>query len=478
MEKWLRCIIAIVTLLVIAFTATITSVATTDPVLNTRTDFLWGVNTHQNFYAVYATANLEEQFHKMAEMGCKIVRTGFTTDFNHMDKVVAFANAYGMKVMATVGNVMQSDDEYDAVTEYEMAKMAANRYNGKNGYGKIDYFQISNEVDVSLLSVSQEFGIVGDGSSMSHYVTSEVERVCKHFKNSISGVRAADTDAQVVINSGWVHYGFHDWLKQYDVDYDIIGFDWYTDQSTSFIRSGKGPIEQADFLYERFNKKIIVCETNIWRNEPYDEEDPASWDDLIEIAKDAYTKPHVIGFCVYELCDNQAGKSDEERGGYYRENHFGIFYSKGSSMLGPKAVYGRLKNLWGGTETKRITVDDIATKSPIIDDSGDNDSSVPIIANEDTDNDNKGSSSYIYYDNDNDEDEDELSETVEEKNEDKKPSVIKTTRIPKKANSKYEWTAMDTISVVAGSVCVLLIAGCAVFIIIRRKQIKKLLVSA
>ena len=438
---------------------------------------MWGVNMHSNFYAVYATSNLEEQFHKMTEMGCKIVRTNFTTDFNHMDRVVAFANAYGMKVMTVIGSVRATNEVYDAQTEYELAKMVANRYNGKNGYGKVDFFQIDNEIDLYLANISTEAGInFADGSSKDkHYIASEAQRVCDHFKNSVAGIRAADTDAKIVINSSWTHYGFHDWLRDCGVDYDIFGLDWYTDMSRNYISQEKSAVEYADFVYERYGKPVIICETNEWRGAAVDEDDPASWDDFIEIVKDAYNKPHVIGFCVYELCDNPVG-SEEQHGGYYKENHFGIFYSQGSTMLGPKAIYGRLKNIWGGTETRRITTDEILPKSPIINDSGDSGSSEQVIAN--TDNDKTGSSSYIYYDND--DTDDEALETVEDETEEKekKPSSTKTTRIPKKTVAKYEWTVMDTVSVLAGSVCVLLIAGCVVFIVIRRKQIKKLLISA
>ena len=451
-----------------------------DSVLTDRSDFLWGVNTKNSSWIAYPKTSLEDQFHHMAELGVKIVRAQTSGALEEMDATMALAQAYGIKVMLCIGRARLSDEEYNAEYQYEMAKMYANRYNGKNGYGKVDYFCIDNELDVYLGVIGDNVGVsIGDGTNMNQYVESEVRRVCYQLNNAIAGVRAADTDAKIVINSTWTHYGFHDWLKECNVDYDIYGLDWYTDMARYYKNLNKKPLEFADFIYERFGKPVMICESNEWSSSLMDEEDPSNWDTLVETMEDAYTKSHVIGYILYELYDNQNGKSDADSpGGFSRENHFGLMYTDGSTVIGPKAIYKRLQNIWGGKAVTKIKLDDImnsqinsgsGSESAISNNISNNNSSIDYsnIANVD--------SIYNYDDTDTDDYTVDGDSFSEESNDDK--TNISDTAISKKhpSKSKLVWTGWDTATVIIGAVCFLIVAFSAVFMILRAKQIKRLI---
>lgn len=474
-----------------------------DAPLTSRKDFMWGVNTHTDFYNIYASTNVEEQMHLMAELGVKLLRTGFGETLDWTDKVVRLANKYGIRVMICNGSVRSAMEDYDADTAFLTAKMIANRYNGKNGYGKVDYIQIDNEVDNYLMYLASQSGFnPGDGSDKNKYVKADVERVCYQFNNYASGIRAADSDVKIVINSGWLHYGFHDWLEEYNVDYDIIGFDWYTDMSNTFVSWGRRPVEQVEFLNKRYGKDIIICETNAWHGEDFDETRAESWDDFIELLNDAYTYPYVLGACVYELCDE--AYMEAVNGPYYREAHFGLINAdRNGNMLEPKPIYYRLQKLWGGGKVDKILYSDVLKEyetddEPEVDSSQDNTSSKPVTsqvdsssnvttsASQDSGNASSGSKSestlgFIFASDDNSDENDnsdiqtdfESTVTDIEYNTESDASVTPVSQKP--AVTKFVWTTENTLSVVIAGVCILILAGFLVFIIYRNKQMKQII---
>lgn len=487
MKKIFKNTVIICVVILLAVSASFITGAEGDVPLTSCKDFMWGVNTHHDYYNVYASANVEDQMHLMAELGVKLIRTGFSSNLDWTDKVVRMANKYGMKVMLCNGSVRSTLEEYDADLVFATAKMIANRYNGKKGYGKVDYIQIDNEVDNYLMSRAHEAGLnPGDGSDKNKYIKEDVERVCYMFNNYAAGIRAADSDIKIIINSGWTHYGFHDWLEEYKVDYDIIGFDWYTDMSTTFINRGKRPVEQVEFLHDRYGKDIIICETNQWVNEETDESNAASYDDFITLLNDAYTYPYVLGACVYELCDE--AYMEKVDGPYYREAHFGLINAdRHGNMYDPKPIYYRLQKLWGGGKVNKIKYSDIlkeyerdnSSEDDPSDDSGSSNSgtSSEITSSDSSrnnDNNGNGNGGFVLPSSDDSNSSgdssiiDSSDNTVSDSNTNtsSEPSVIK------KPVTKFVWTTENTLTVIVAGVCVLLLAGCMVFIIHRNKQIK------
>ena len=436
------------------------------------------MNIHRDTYNVYANSNIEDIMHLMAEMGVRLVRTQFGT-LDWTDRVVRLANEYNMKVMIINGSVRSSLEKYDADSAFRTAAMIANRYNGKNGYGKVDYFQIDNEVDNYLIECAHNQGIeLGDGSNKDKYPKEDVNRVCFQFSNYAAGIRSADTDAKIIINSGWLHYGFHDWLEELKVDYDIIGLDWYTDMSQNFENNGKRPVEQVEFLYNRYGKEIIICETNNWSNTERDDSDVSIWDSFIRLLDDAYKYPYVLGACVYEFCDELYFQENENV--YNREAHFGMMYAdKYGNILEPKPIYYRLKNLWGGETTEKLLYQDVLKKYQTSNTIGNNYSGEsskstddnPVSKDENFTSDSFGTNSDV--DLDSVSSDEAILSTDDGTDNNVSPKVI--TNNKNKKNSESQWTLQNTLTVIGGAVYVLLIAGCVAFILIRNKQIKLLL---
>ncbi|MCQ2450009.1 MAG: glycosyl hydrolase 53 family protein [Clostridia bacterium] len=304
-----------------------------------RTDFLWGVNTHCDFYPVYRRENAEKQLKLIRDMGSKIVRVNFY-NFDFSDFYIPLANACGLKVMLVVdGYLRDISDNYNAAAEYELYRKIADRYDGNHGFGKIDFIQINNEVDVFLSAFNPKFG---DGETIEEFPQPMMQKVYEHFANASAGIRAAKTDVKIVINAGWKHYGMFLYMNEKGIDFDLLGWDWYSDMATAMKREGKRPFQLAETLHDLFGKDIIVCETNIWTDSLIDTDDVSNWDDLFGIIDDAVSYPFVKGLIIYECCDEMPF---EQEGTFNREAHFGLVKAdKDGNMLEVKPVYYKLKD--------------------------------------------------------------------------------------------------------------------------------------
>ena len=208
------------------------------PVLTYRSDFLWGQNIHNNRRGYDSPDEYsEEAIHYAAKMGCKIMRyqgQTLTDDFTETDRVIGLCNKYGMKVMLMINpnNVDEpTQSDLDYITEY--VRTFAERYNGKNGRGKVDYFQLWNELEIDMMAA--KYGTKGatDGDSTTNYYNISVEGAkdlvewTKNYKAAIKGLKEADTDAKSVINFSWKAFGCIRYYYENGVDFDIVGWDWY-----------------------------------------------------------------------------------------------------------------------------------------------------------------------------------------------------------------------------------------------------------
>ena len=327
---------------------------TADPLLTQRPDFLWGMNLHSNAYTGYPTSLMEEQLHLCAQMGCTLIRGGHDGDFQNTDKLVRLCNKYGMKVMiCTDPCIKTTDGAYSPENCYTLFYTLASRYNGKNGCGKIDYIQISNEVDNWTVLHDPSFC---NGNTLTEYKESQMEMVCERFATAVRGIRDADSDVKSVINVAWEHYGLLTYLYEHGLDWDVVGYDWYEDMAAIYRSRGKRDFEIAETVYGLYHKPILICESNIFKSELVNQEDASNWDILVDIMRDAYRYPFVEGLCFYELCDEMY---HETPGTFEREAHYGFVYAeRDGAMRGVKPVYNRMRAILGGKDVPKITEED------------------------------------------------------------------------------------------------------------------------
>ncbi len=299
-----------------------------------RSDFLWGVNIHPTSYPDYSL-DPELYVKAAAELGVKVLRVNIGNnmyDFSYTDRIVALCSSYGLKVMACV--TLSDDLDYNRSYYEALAK----RYDGKSGYGYIDYYEIGGEEEVKLLL--NKYPVNGPaGDSIDHYYMSDILTLMSKYESAVEGVRNSGTSAETVIDFSHLHYAPLLYMYQNGLDFDVIGIDWYTNM---------GDINQVlEPVLSKFPHDVIITETNLWSSENTDFENLSEYSLLFDFMDKAYSRDRVKGLIFYELMDEPVFET-QNGVSFHTESHFGLLYSLSETSVSPKPIYTYLQSVLGG----------------------------------------------------------------------------------------------------------------------------------
>ena len=349
--------------------------STNNEVLDYRSDFLWGQNMHTNNRGTDAPDKYsEEALHLAAKLGVKMIRYQANyvhQNFTEADQIIGLCNKYGIKVMLCIfpNNVDEPNQEdLDLITQ--TTKTYAERYNGKNGRAKVDYFQLWNELEIDLQAAKYGTGAT-TGQSIDNYYTTSVAgkddliEWTKLMKAATKGIREADTDAKIVINFSWVAFGCIRYYIKEGVDFDYVGWDWYAQsfdpdiaEKNFYAAMYGGIIETGSNKYDVMglrkaipDKDVIICESNTWvqgyaHSGGYSDEnmDLESYQPFIRQMKLAYQQDWIKGFCAFKLTDSPSHVVESEK-------HYGFVSVKpGGEIIAPKPIYYEYQKKIGGTD--------------------------------------------------------------------------------------------------------------------------------
>ena len=332
-----------------------------------RTDFLWGVTSHDRSYESYS-ADPEIYIKATAETGAKLFRIGFNTPLDiegleYLDKIVKLCNEYGMKILVLLRFVTYETEDVYMNTNY--FEMVASRYNGKSGHGFIDYFEVGAEEDVRMLDNRWPNGGGPSGDSLDHYYEADIVKWQQLYASCIKGIRAAGK-SKIVIDFSHLHYAPLLYMYEHGLDFDIIGLDWYTNM---------GPLNTVlDPVLLKFPHDIIITETNLWTTVETDQNNLSEYNRLYEFMDLAYAISRVKALLVYELMDEPAFENWENTF-VTQEAHFGLCETnRNGTIKSFKPIYYKIQELWGGGP---VVKQEIAYEKPKQDDSDNETSSIP-----------------------------------------------------------------------------------------------------
>lgn len=330
--------------------------ADTKVAYKTRNDFDWGMNHHEGQYRSYQWEYMEEQIHLSAKAGCTMIRIGgdISGDLTYQDQLVGLCNKYGMKVIMVFKPTQTMGLEYITLA----CKTLAERYNGKNGRGFVDYIQVWNETDAILIKA--KFGTGGPlGKVFDDYYTIPVDGAAdlpeytEYFRAAAKGIHEADSNTKFMINFCGQHWACLIWYLQEGVDIDVIGWDTYG-QSTNHQEATEMFKRDCDELYDeiisKYNIPVIICESNTSRDLIFDIEETKkieNYETLFNMMKIAYGYDWIKGFTIYELFDEPYLEDGEKSWGMVECDSNGIIGEE-------KPVYWELQRLLGGNENLKM----------------------------------------------------------------------------------------------------------------------------
>ena len=287
---------------------------------NYKEPFMWGVTMRPNALGNYNDQIWNKQLKVASNLGIKWVRMGWSYDapdqFDFHDPIIESIKSKGLDVYLVIEPSTIFENVQDPYKDgYDNALRIASHYKGQ-----IKYYQIMNEAGSNALIDG-----LHSGENESDYDPTKYQRTRDWIKGASEGVAKADPSAYRVLTNQWLQTGFLEKLKKDNIEYDIIGWDWFSDMG--WMRDKK--LADNTLLIDKlrsFNKPIILAEVN-QRPEGkngqkgQNEEDQAAFiKEMANWSVDAKLK----GFMVLELLDvTNSGK------GY--TDYYGIVEAKKSS---------------------------------------------------------------------------------------------------------------------------------------------------
>lgn len=266
--------------------------------------FIWGVTMRPHALGNYTSASWLEQVKLAKDLGVNYIRIGWQYDawrkgkpdqFGFHDEIFQTIQDNGLSVYVVFeGNpdVLEVNDPY--YDGYNNAFQIASHYKGK-----VKYYQMLNEVG----SVPLKEGKSGENES--DYDEAKYQKVKEWLKGASAGIKKADPNAYRVISCQWLQTGFISRLEKDKIDYDIIGWDWFSDMGLMSEKKLTDGTLLIDKLIS-FNKPVILAEIN---QRPEGEggqkgmPEQKQADFIEKTAEWAYSGGQIKGFIVLELMD-------------------------------------------------------------------------------------------------------------------------------------------------------------------------------
>lgn len=266
-----------------------------------KNEFFFGINGHPTTKA-YMGTTAKQQFDLLRNMGMNYYRLGFITGGDgNINGVSSIINPFFTQ--GSMGDVRILPCLYTRFLDFNMT--AENAYTtGKNiaggfaaRYGQnFEYYELGNELDNKTIFAGK------NGTLVSEYDAAKMDIVAAYFKGMIAGINENDPTAKTIINGGWIHFGYLQALQARNVNYDIIGWHWYSDMESVAVNSVAKVTNIGETLTTMFNKPVWFTEINT-KNGTINktEEEQKLW--LNTFVAKCRNTPNVKGALVYELFD-------------------------------------------------------------------------------------------------------------------------------------------------------------------------------
>ena len=308
---------------------------------------MWGINSHNREYAAYPEKYYKEHVRLSAELGCKLYRFNYNPvneeQLAYLDSVMAELKTYGMDMMLVI------DDDSGTLEEIAARmKIVAGRYGKDSSHGFIKYIQTFNETNMFAMKETSGNQHFPHGTVPEEFSKAAIDNWYGRLDAAITAIREVNRDVEIVLNIAYKGYGYLKALEQRGLKWEAVGIDWY-EHCGDF--SGI-----LDPVKEQFpGHEIIICETNIFSKESTVNAPLSRWQWLLDNMEPLYKDDRVKGVIFYELLDQPAlvtGGNVFGDAETSEEANAGIIACSANGEIGkPKAVYGEIQRLIGGSNT-------------------------------------------------------------------------------------------------------------------------------
>lgn len=299
----------------IAVDSSIPAVASAEPLGSDSTlppvrtsDFVWGVDGHPLRRGPYSGPEaLEEQFAYLDSLRVTYYRVDVHVDTvtgeiisrgAPLSDLLDVARRHHVHILPLLLERPNLTDGPDSLA------LAMNRHAGYRfgymfaiRYGKsVSHVEAGNELERLSVLAGEE------GSDLAQYDPAKLARTVAFLHGMTDGIHAAAPDVKVIIDaSAWRHYAFFEALDRDSVDYDVVGYHWYSGMGDidAPTRDGLSVLQHLTALH----KDIWITEIDRLRGSYREDssDNQAYW--IAKYAREFYGFEQVKAFFVYELYD-------------------------------------------------------------------------------------------------------------------------------------------------------------------------------
>lgn len=174
---------------------------------------------------------IPEQLDLVKAMGGTLIRANVESNIGVMDAVVNGARERDLDVLLILeiagdNPVLNKDIKKDQLYQLgkDLGREWASRYKGK-----VAYYQLANEVSGTAARRPEDSGKTLPNRYDLQFDLNRAERVAQYERGLADGVKQGDKKAQRMITGHWVLVDIIPYLVQQGVDFEIVGWDWYSD---------------------------------------------------------------------------------------------------------------------------------------------------------------------------------------------------------------------------------------------------------
>lgn len=305
------------------------------PALKVKRSFNWGVTIQPFPFRENNTVFLSEQFRLAQELSLKAVRVEYSPNNQPANQqAVDLAKERNLQLVFIIpfgpNDIFSDQQLFD--NAYQYVAEAVNRYKGQ-----VPVWQLATEVaSVAIIDGGHH------GVDRVDYPENKYQAVATWLKAATKAVKDTDPSAKRLVNDQWVHVGFFDRFLAEGGDFDILGWNWFSDMGKDIQRpvlnSKTGQRYNLMKKLKSYNKELWLTEVNR-RGGSKDGDERAQADYIQFMAETAYAEPAVTGFFVYNLVEDQTAPPAEQ--GYSLVN---IDQDK-QWVAGPKEAFNRYQAL-------------------------------------------------------------------------------------------------------------------------------------
>lgn len=288
-----------------------------------KNDFVWGINGHPLTQYEYRQQTWNEQLAFLRDLKLNHYRIDIPLNekglakrdvsLNELIKKLKIHNISPMLVVFPREDKMEGDSANVYQSYFSQGKNFAQRYAQFT-----NVVEVGNEWDLKVMIKNPHL----DGTKSSHYQLTAAKNRMWLLAGFIDGLKSVRPSLKVSLSLTWTHWYYLDLLKQNQIDYDIIGYHWYSSMGDiTKVRAPYGNI--LPMIKSKYNKEIWVTEFNTYvgtKNASFEKQK----DYIQRNLKELLNQKIIGGFFIYELFDQP-----NLRPRYPKEADYGLIYRKG-----------------------------------------------------------------------------------------------------------------------------------------------------